>query len=163
PQFDPASILELIETERGTFLPGVPTMLLRVLEHPDFAARDLSSLTRVSTGGTAVPAELVRRGGRAPGGEEVRLVAGTPAGAGGDAGPANGRGPGQGRGGGPPAPPDRGEGDRQGHRRGPAARGGRGAVRARLSRHAWLLRHAGRDGAGDRRRRLAAYRRPRVD
>ncbi len=36
-------------------------MLLRILEHPDFAKRDLSSLRAVCWGGTTVPAELVRR------------------------------------------------------------------------------------------------------
>ena len=60
-QFDPGLILELIESERVTFLPGVPTMLLRIIEHPDFERRDLSSLTSVCSGGTSVPPELVRR------------------------------------------------------------------------------------------------------
>jgi fatty-acyl-CoA synthase len=36
-------------------------MLIRILEHPDFAKRDLSSLRAVCSGGTTVPAELVRR------------------------------------------------------------------------------------------------------
>jgi fatty-acyl-CoA synthase len=61
PQFDPGLVLELIEAERVTFLPGVPTMLLRIIEHPDFARRDLSSLRAVCSGGTTVPTELVRR------------------------------------------------------------------------------------------------------
>ena len=60
-QFDPGLILELIESERVTFLPGVPTMLIRIIEHPDFERRDLSSLTSVCSGGTSVPPELVRR------------------------------------------------------------------------------------------------------
>ena len=60
-QFDPGLILELIESERVTFLPGVPTMLIRIIDHPDFERRDLSSLTSVCSGGTSVPPELVRR------------------------------------------------------------------------------------------------------
>ena len=60
-QFDPGLILELIESERVTFLPGVPTMLIRIIEHPDFHRRDLSSLISVCSGGTSVPPELVRR------------------------------------------------------------------------------------------------------
>ncbi len=60
-QFDPGLILELIESERVTFLPGVPTMLIKIIEHPDFKRRDLSSLTSVCSGGTSVPPELVRR------------------------------------------------------------------------------------------------------
>src|SRR5579864_624697 len=35
-------------------------MLLALVDHPDFTARDLSSLRAVSGGGAVVPAELVR-------------------------------------------------------------------------------------------------------
>jgi len=59
--FDPALVLELIETERATLMGGVPTMLLAMMEHPDFASRDLSSLKVVGSGGSTVPADLVRR------------------------------------------------------------------------------------------------------
>ena len=59
-RFDPALVLELVETERATFLGGVPTMLLSLMEHPDFAKRDLSSLRSVLSGGAAVAPELVR-------------------------------------------------------------------------------------------------------
>ena len=59
--FDPALMLELIETERPTLMGGVPTMLLAMMEHPDFARRDLSSLKVVGSGGSTVPADLVRR------------------------------------------------------------------------------------------------------
>ena len=59
--FEPGLMLELVETYRGTHLLGVPTMLIAVMEHPDFATRDLSSLTTVCSGGSTVPAELVRR------------------------------------------------------------------------------------------------------
>jgi fatty-acyl-CoA synthase len=59
--FDPPLMLELIERERGTFLLGVPTMLIALMEHPDFATRDLSTLRSAVSGGSLVPAELVRR------------------------------------------------------------------------------------------------------
>jgi fatty-acyl-CoA synthase len=59
--FDPALVLELIETERVDVMGGVPTMLLAMMEHPDFSARDLSSLRSVLSGGSTVPADLVRR------------------------------------------------------------------------------------------------------
>lgn len=59
--FDPAFVLELIERERGTFLLGVPTMLIAMLDHPDLETRDLSSLRGALSGGSLVPAELVRR------------------------------------------------------------------------------------------------------
>jgi fatty-acyl-CoA synthase len=59
--FDPGLMLELIETYRATHTLGVPTMLIALMEHPDFASRDLSTVTTVCSGGSTVPAELVRR------------------------------------------------------------------------------------------------------
>ncbi|HET9728542.1 MAG TPA: AMP-binding protein, partial [Acidimicrobiia bacterium] len=59
--FDPAFVLELVERERGTALLGVPTMQIAMLEHPDAQTRDLSSLRSSISGGSLVPAELVRR------------------------------------------------------------------------------------------------------
>ena len=61
PQFDPGLVLELIETEHSSTLCGVPTMLVAMLEHPDLHRRDLSSLRVGVSGGSPVPAELVRR------------------------------------------------------------------------------------------------------
>jgi len=58
--FDPGLVLELIETYEGTLTVGVPTMLLAMIDHPDFARRDLSSLRSISSGGAVVPADLVR-------------------------------------------------------------------------------------------------------
>ena len=59
--FEPGLVLELIESEHVTTTCAVPTMLIAMMEHPDFERRDLSSLRRVFSGGTLVPAELVRR------------------------------------------------------------------------------------------------------
>jgi fatty-acyl-CoA synthase len=59
--FDPSYVLEMIERERGSALLGVPTMLIALMEHPDIATRDLSSLRSAFSGGSLVPAELVRR------------------------------------------------------------------------------------------------------
>jgi fatty-acyl-CoA synthase len=61
PGFDPAVMLELIESERGTASLIVPTMILGLLNHPDFKRRDLSSMETVLTGAAAVPASLVHR------------------------------------------------------------------------------------------------------
>jgi len=41
--FDPALMLALVEAERGTVMLSVPTMLIRMLDHPDAATRNLSS------------------------------------------------------------------------------------------------------------------------
>jgi fatty-acyl-CoA synthase len=59
--FDPGLVLELFETYGGNAMVGVPTMLVAMLEHPDFATRDLSSVRALTSGGATVPAPLVRR------------------------------------------------------------------------------------------------------
>ena len=59
--FDPGLMLELCETYRAQFVLGVPTMLIALLDHPEFTARDLSAARVVVSGGSPVPAELVRR------------------------------------------------------------------------------------------------------
>jgi fatty-acyl-CoA synthase len=59
--FEPGLALELNETYRGNALLGVPTMLIALLEHPDFASRDISSLYTICSGGATVPAALVSR------------------------------------------------------------------------------------------------------
>jgi fatty-acyl-CoA synthase len=59
--FDPALMLELCETERSATFCAVPTMMIALLEHPDIDQRDLSSLRVAVSGGSPVPASLVRR------------------------------------------------------------------------------------------------------
>lgn len=59
--FEPGLALEIIETYRASAMLGVPTMLIAMIEHPSFAERDLSSIEGISSGGSTVPAELVRR------------------------------------------------------------------------------------------------------
>ncbi|MYF03815.1 MAG: AMP-binding protein, partial [Holophagales bacterium] len=59
--FEPGLMLALVEELKATHLLGVPTMLIAVMEHPDFASRDLSSVHTVCSGGATVPADLVRR------------------------------------------------------------------------------------------------------
>jgi fatty-acyl-CoA synthase len=61
PGFDPGLVLEAFETYRGTHTLVVPTMLIALLDHPDLASRDLSSLQTILSGAAAVPAALVRR------------------------------------------------------------------------------------------------------
>lgn len=61
PGFDPELMLRLFEEERGTIMLSVPTILIRMLEHPSIGARDLSSWRLVTLGGAPVPPELVRR------------------------------------------------------------------------------------------------------
>lgn len=60
PRFDAGRWLELVELHRpvGGFL--VPTMLSRIVEHPDATTRDLSSLGLLAYGAAAAPVELDR-------------------------------------------------------------------------------------------------------
>ena len=60
-RFDAGEILRLIETERVQTWGGVPTMAIRVLEHPDFESFDLTSLRSFPLGGAPLPASLLER------------------------------------------------------------------------------------------------------
>lgn len=57
-RFDPAAVLRLIEQEQVRVWGSIPTMVSRVLEHPDLARRDVSSLRSIPMGGSAIPPEL---------------------------------------------------------------------------------------------------------
>ena len=59
--FAPERALELIERERVTIFGGVPTMVMQVIDSPDFAKRDVSSVKSISYGGAPCPPDLVRR------------------------------------------------------------------------------------------------------
>src|SRR5712691_1296156 len=59
--FHPLTALQVISHEHCTTLLAVPTMLLAMLQHPDFETYDLSSLARVGTGGTSVPVSLIEQ------------------------------------------------------------------------------------------------------
>ena len=61
PGFEPRLYLNLVESERAAQFCGVPTMLLGVLNHPDFPGADLSSVRYAISGGATVPADLVRQ------------------------------------------------------------------------------------------------------
>jgi acyl-CoA synthetase (AMP-forming)/AMP-acid ligase II len=59
--FDALQLLELIQRERITHLPGPPTIFAAMLDHPERSRFDLSSLRKVLVSATTVPIELVRR------------------------------------------------------------------------------------------------------
>ncbi len=59
PGFDAALILELIESEQGTFMLAVPTMLSMLLDHPDSARRNLSTLRTVISGASMVTNQVL--------------------------------------------------------------------------------------------------------
>ncbi|WP_439102073.1 AMP-binding protein [Congregibacter sp.] len=59
--FEPGLVLALMEEYRAAAMLGVPTMLIAMVEHPSFPERDLSSVKALCSGGSTVPADLVRR------------------------------------------------------------------------------------------------------
>lgn len=59
--FDAGAVLEVVERERITMLPGPPTLYHSLLDHPDRTKRDLSSLRAMTTGAADIPVELIRR------------------------------------------------------------------------------------------------------
>jgi len=61
PTFDAKLVLETVEKERCTALHGVPTMFLAVLDHPDFASYDLTSLRTGIAAGALCPAPMMLR------------------------------------------------------------------------------------------------------
>jgi fatty-acyl-CoA synthase len=59
--FEPGLVLELMEEYRAAAMLGVPTMLIAMIEHPTFVKRDLSAVKALCSGGSTVPADLVKR------------------------------------------------------------------------------------------------------
>jgi len=60
-RFDAGEWLRLVQEHRVTSTFMVPTMLQRILDHPDFAGTDLTSLAAIAYGAAAAPVALVRR------------------------------------------------------------------------------------------------------
>jgi HIP---CoA ligase len=61
PVFDAGRVLDRVESERVTILPGAPTIYGALLDHPDRDRHDLSSLRVAVTGAADIPVELIRR------------------------------------------------------------------------------------------------------
>ena len=61
PVFDVNRVLEVVEAEQITVLPGPPTVYQAVLDHPGRTGRDLSSLRVAVTGAADIPVELIHR------------------------------------------------------------------------------------------------------
>ncbi len=61
PVFDVPSVVQRIEDERITMLPGPPAIYQTILNDPDLASKDLSSLRLAVTGAAPVPVELLDR------------------------------------------------------------------------------------------------------
>ncbi|MEC9322723.1 MAG: AMP-binding protein [Actinomycetota bacterium] len=61
PGFDPGHTLAAIESQSCTAVYSVPTMFIAMQNHPDFAARDLSSLRNGIMAGAVCPVEVMKR------------------------------------------------------------------------------------------------------
>ena len=59
--FEADTVLDLIQHERITHMPGPPTMFSALLDHPRRDEYDLSSLRQAIVGAATIPAVLVRR------------------------------------------------------------------------------------------------------
>ncbi len=60
-KWDAGRALELIERERATNFSGVPSMSREMLNHPDWAKRDTSSLKSLGGGGAPLQPDLVQK------------------------------------------------------------------------------------------------------
>jgi fatty-acyl-CoA synthase len=59
--FDPALILEALHREKCTALYGSPSMLIALLDHPEFLKKQWESVSKGIIGGSPCPMELMRR------------------------------------------------------------------------------------------------------
>ena len=66
-RFEPGEFLRLVERWRGSYVIGPLTAFIAMLEHPELAERDLSSLTKVASGGAPVNPAAVERWEQATG------------------------------------------------------------------------------------------------
>jgi long-chain acyl-CoA synthetase len=60
-RFDPERVMRIIQDEKVTSWGPMGTMLHRVLNHPDLASYDLTSIVNIGSGGAPVSAELLER------------------------------------------------------------------------------------------------------
>ena len=60
-KWDAGDALKIIERERVTAMSGVPMMSRELINHPDFASRDISSLTSLGGGGAQLQPDLVAK------------------------------------------------------------------------------------------------------
>jgi acyl-CoA synthetase (AMP-forming)/AMP-acid ligase II len=61
PVFDVPQVMRRVDEERITMLPGPPSVYQTILDHPDLASFDLSTLRLAVTGAATVPVEMIRR------------------------------------------------------------------------------------------------------
>ena len=60
PRFEPTKALEILQRDGVTIMLGVPTMYIALLQHPEKANYDLSSLRVCASGGASLPVEVLK-------------------------------------------------------------------------------------------------------
>lgn len=71
PSFNPKEVLETIQKERVQIFPGVPTMYVALLHHPDLGKYSIGSVERCVSGGAPLPLEVQKKFNQATGGNIV--------------------------------------------------------------------------------------------
>ncbi|MFV9506357.1 MAG: long-chain-fatty-acid--CoA ligase [Oscillochloridaceae bacterium umkhey_bin13] len=59
PRFEPIKAMEVIQRDKVSYFAGVPTMYFYLLNHPEAAKYDLSSLQKCVSGGSSMPVEVM--------------------------------------------------------------------------------------------------------
>ncbi len=75
-RFDPEKVLQLIEAEKVTTWPSLGSMATRVMDHPDFDKYDVSSVSRLGSGGAPTSEAAQQRMTKAFGGTGGRMALG---------------------------------------------------------------------------------------
>lgn len=71
PKFDVEATLKTIQKQKPTMFPGAPTMYIGLLNHPDIAKYDLSSINACISGSASLPLEVQEQFERITGGKLV--------------------------------------------------------------------------------------------
>ncbi|AOH56005.1 long-chain fatty acid--CoA ligase [Peribacillus muralis] len=71
PKFDIEATLKTIQKQKPTMFPGAPTMYIGLLNHPDIAKYDLSSINACISGSAALPLEVQEQFEKLTGGKLV--------------------------------------------------------------------------------------------
>jgi long-chain acyl-CoA synthetase len=61
PRFELDDVIKDIGRKRPTLMPGVPTMYVAIINHPDITATDMTSLKACMAGGAPLPVEVKQR------------------------------------------------------------------------------------------------------
>ncbi|HSI67042.1 MAG TPA: AMP-binding protein [Planococcus sp. (in: firmicutes)] len=71
PKFDPETALKTINKQKPTLFPGAPTLYIGLMNHPDIAKYDLSSIEACLSGSAPLPVEVQEKFEKLTGGKLV--------------------------------------------------------------------------------------------